>query len=55
MKMKSKKKRTVPKNALYKNVVNLWEAIPRMEDAPSGLQPDLPPIKPEHPQSNPEG
>ena len=43
MRMKSRKKRSVPKNALYKNVVNLWEAIPRTPDAQTGIQPDLPP------------
>ena len=42
MQMKSRKKRNIPKNALYKNVVNLWEAIPRTAETPPAVQADLP-------------
>ena len=34
--MKSRKKRTVPHGALYKNVVNLWEALPQDKTDPLG-------------------
>lgn len=40
--MKSRKKRSIPKNALYKNVVNLWEAIPRTAETQPPIQADLP-------------
>ena len=45
--MKNRNKRKNPKSALYQNVVNLWEAIPRTADMPDSFRADLPPQEPE--------